>query len=358
MTGAVVDERIRVAVVGLGIGRMHVLAFHELRDRYRVVAVCDVDAARATEVAGWLRDVRAETDPGAIWAADDVDVVSICTPPAQHRVHVEAALRAGKDVICEKPLVGSVSAVDELAAVAAEVGHQVMPIFQYRFGNGLQRLKHLVDAGVAGRPYVVNVDLAWSRGSDYYATPWRGRWDSELGGVITTHAVHVIDMVVHVLGPPVAVWARMATLVNDIETEDCAAITLRWPGGALATVSATLGSTVEITRHRFTFEHLAAESGTAPYTNGFEPWEITAAPGQEDVVAAAAGRWVPGREDYIGQFERYALTRSAGAPPPVTLDDARVMLELVTALYVSGRTDREVALPLDAQDPALAGWAP
>ncbi|HEX2576200.1 MAG TPA: Gfo/Idh/MocA family oxidoreductase, partial [Aquihabitans sp.] len=61
------QERIRVAVVGLGIGRMHVLAFAELRARYRVVAVCDVDAERAAEVAGWLRDVRWTTDPEEVW---------------------------------------------------------------------------------------------------------------------------------------------------------------------------------------------------------------------------------------------------------------------------------------------------
>lgn len=351
------DDRIRVAVVGLGIGRMHVLAFKELRARYQVVAVCDVDGERAAEVAGWLRGVRAVTDPAEIWAADDVDVVALCTPPALHRAQVEAALRAGKDVICEKPLVASVREVDELAAIAAETGRTVMPVFQYRFGNGLQKLKALRDQGVAGRPYVVNIDLAWSRGADYYAAPWRGRWETELGGVLLGHAVHLLDMAVLVLGPPVAAWARVATLVNDIETEDSAAVTLRWADGSLATLSATLGSAVEISRHRFTFEHLTAESSTSPYTNSFDPWTFTAAPGHEAEVAAVLEAYEPGAEDYIGQFERYADSRAAGAEPPVTLADARRMLELVTALYRSSREDREVALPLAPDDPALDGWA-
>ncbi len=351
-------DKIRVAVVGLGIGRMHVLAFKELRARYQVVAVCDVDAERAAEVAGWLRGVRAVTDPEEIWAADDVDVVALCTPPALHRAQVEAALRAGKDVICEKPLVASVREVDELAAIAAETGRTVMPVFQYRFGNGLQKLKALVDQGVTGRPFVTAIDLAWSRGADYYAAPWRGRWETELGGVLLGHAVHLLDMAVLVLGPPVAVWARVATLVNDIETEDSAVVTLRWADGSLATLSATLGSAVELSRHRFMFEHLSAESGTAPYTNSFDPWTFTAAPGHEAALAEVLDGFVPGTEDYIGQFERYADERAAGEEPPVTLADARRMLELVTALYVSSRTDREVALPLDPADPALEGWAP
>ncbi len=352
------EERIRVAVVGLGIGRMHVLAFKELRSRYQVMAVCDVDAERAAEVAGWLRGVRAVTDPEAIWRAEDVDVVAICTPPAQHRAQVEAALRAGKDVICEKPLVGSVREVDELAAVAAETGHTVMPVFQYRFGNGLQKLKALVEQGLTGRPYVTNIDLAWRRGADYYAAPWRGRWDTELGGVLLGHAMHLLDMAVLVLGPPVAVWARVATLVNDIETEDSAVVTLRWADGSLAALSATLGSVMEISRHRFTFERLTAESGTAPYTNSFDPWTFTAALGHEDAVARALDAFEPGTEDYVGQFERYADARSADREPPVSLADARLMLELVTALYTSAREGREVLLPLDADDPSLSGLAP
>jgi len=170
--------------------------------------------------------------------------------------------------------------------------------------------------------------------------------------------MHLLDMAVLVLGPPVAVWARTATLVNDIETEDSAVVTLRWADGSLATLSATLGSVMEISRHRFTFEYLTAESGTGPYTNSFDPWTFTAAAGHEDAVAGALDAFEPGTEDYVGQFDRYADARSADREPPVTLADARLMLELVTALYTSAREGREVLLPLDADDPSLSGLAP
>ncbi len=353
------EPKIRVAVVGLGIGRMHVLAFKELRSRFQVVAVCDVDQERAEEVAGWLRGVRAETSLDAVLAAEDIDVVDLCTPPGQHRAQAEAVLRAGKDVICEKPLVGSLREVDELAAIAAETGRSVMPILQYRFGGGIQKVRHLVDTGVAGRPYVANVDVAWRRGADYYAAPWRGRWETELGGVLLSHAVHALDMLLFVYGRPVGVWARTTTLVNDIEVEDCAAVTIRFESGALATLSATLGSVQEISRHRFTFEHLSAESNTEPYTNGAEPWVITPATEQDSTaIDAALADFVPGQEDYVGQFERYAAARAADGPLPVTLADARTALEVVTAMYVSSREDREVSLPIAADDPAFDGWAP
>ncbi len=352
-------EPVRVAVVGLGIGRLHVLAFKELRRHYRVTVVCDHDQARADEVAGWLRGVRATTRLDDVLASDDVDVISLCTPPAAHREQIEAVLRSGRDAICEKPLVGSVAEVDELAAIESDTGHHVMPIFQYRFGRGIQQLRRLVDSGVAGRPYVANVDMAWRRGPDYYATRWRGSWEGELGGVLTSHAQHALDLTMFILGPPVAAWALTSTLVNEIETEDCAAVTLRWADGSLATISATLGSVEEISRHRFTFRHLSAESGTSPYGNGALPWTITPAdPATATQIAEVLQDMDPGSEDYVGQLERYADARRAGRPLPVTLADARRAVELLTALYVSAREGREVELPLPVGDPALQGWRP
>lgn len=353
------DDLIRVAVVGLGIGRLHVLAFKQLRNRFRVTMVCDTDQARADETAGWLRDVRPVTEMAEVLAADDVDVVVLCTPPALHRAQVEAALRAGKDVICEKPLVGSVTEVDELAAIAAETGHHVMPIFQYRFGHGIQKLRHLVESGVAGRHYMTNIDVAWRRGADYYANPWRGRWSTELGGVLTSHAQHALDMTMFVLGGPTEVWARTATLVNDVETEDCAAVTLRFADGSLATLSATLGSVAEISRHRFAFEHLSAESNTEPYANGGDPWVITPADAETATrIDEVIDTFELLGEDYAGQLERYAAARADGRELPVTLHDARRAIELLTALYVSAREHREVTLPFPDHHPSLGGWSP
>lgn len=355
------DGRIGVAVVGLGIGRLHYISLAELGDRYRVVAVCDLDEERAVEVAGWLRDVRPVTSLDDVLVMDEVEVVVLCTPPHLHADQIARCVRAGRDVVCEKPLVGSVRAVDDLMALEQETGRTIVPVFQYRFGRGLQRLRALVESGRTGRPYVATVDVAWQRGRDYYEeAAWRGRWATELGGTVTVHAQHHIDMVVHVLGPPASVWATTSTIVNEgIETEDCAAVVLRYADGSLVTLSATTGSAAEISRMRFCFEHLTAESSTGAYTPGAEPWTWTAADpeGQADLDAFLADQ--PERtEDFVGLFERYADARATGAPLPVTLSEARTVLEVLTAVYVSSRSGHEVALPLAADDPALDGWQP
>ena len=121
---------------------------------------------------------------------DDIDIIDICTPPMVHYGQIIAALKAGKHVVCEKPLVGSLKQIDEVMAVERESKGRLMPVFQYRFGNGIAQAKAIIDAGLAGKPYVGTVETLWRRDADYYAVPWRGKWATELGGVLMGHAIH------------------------------------------------------------------------------------------------------------------------------------------------------------------------
>lgn len=350
-------EPIRAAVVGLGIGQMHVWSMRRMKDRFTVAAVCDLDADK-TNAAAERTGADVATFEEVI-ARDDIDLVDLCTPPSLHLEQATAALRAGKDVMCEKPLVASLAHVDELAQVEAETAGTLMPVFQYRFGNGLQKVKALVDAGVAGRGYTSSVEVAWRRRPDYYAVPWRGRWTTELGGVLLSQAIHALDMLTYIAGQPARVFCRTTTRVNDIEVEDCASASMEMTDGSLATVAATLGSPQEITRHRFNMEGFSAESGTSAYESSSDPWEITPdTPEAAEAIEQVIGSWVQRPEGWWGQLERYADARRDGLPPPVTLADARASLELVTALYASSRSGADVVLPIEPDHPLYRGWLP
>lgn len=349
------DAKPGVAIVGLGIGLAHVFALKEVQDRFAIVSVCDQDADLATRTAEGLRGVTVDAFDQVL-ERDDVDVVSICTPPFLHLDQCLAALAAGKHVICEKPLVGSLQDLDTLAEAAADADRHLMPVYQYRYGHGVQRLRHLIDSGVTGQPSAAAAEVAWRRRPDYYSG-WRGKRETELGGVVLSHALHTLDLLTHVLGPARRVFARTAILVNDIETEDVAALTLEHDCGALSTVSATLGSTPEVSRLRYSFARLTAESNHEPYEFPRDPWIYTGDT-EEDTTAMAAALegFAPGREGWAGQFERFADTLAGTAPLPVTLDDARHGLEIATAAYRSARTGTDVELPLSPTDPDYAGW--
>jgi predicted dehydrogenase len=235
----------------------------------------------------------------------------------------------------------------------------MMPIFQYRFGQGLQKLKFLVEHGLAGRAYLSTVDTSWRRRAAYYDVPWRGKWRTEMGGALLSHAIHSHDMLTYIIGPIKSVFARAATLVNSIEVEDTAAAALEMADGSLATLAVTLGSSQEITRHRFSFSGLSAESNTRPYSNSGEPWTFTGdTPEQAAAIDAALASFTPLPEGFAGQFLRFADALRDGTPPPVALADARAALELVTALYASARSGLPVELPIGPEHPAYASWLP
>jgi predicted dehydrogenase len=318
--------------VGLGVGLAHVRAMRKLPDHFHVRAVCDPDPARSAPVADRVgADVQSLE---AILDRDDIGVVALCTPPHLHREQIEQVLRAGKTCVCEKPLVGSVAEVDELAAIEAASPGALMPVFNYRYGHGLQKLKLLVDSGVTGRLYAASMLLAWRRRADYYAVEWRGRKATELGGVLLSHAVHGLDAFLYLFGEPAVVTARIATLVNEVETEDTAAAILEMPDGALVTVTATLGSAEEVSQHRFAFANLSAASGVAPYTFTDEPWTFTPdTPDSAAQVEAVLATYVPQADGWTGQYERFAAALDAGNPPPVTVDDARRVIALVERMY-------------------------
>jgi predicted dehydrogenase len=354
------QESLRVGVVGCGVGRAHIAqGYRRHPDRFRVLAVCDVDPERLAAVGDEFAIPRRTTSFDELLGMDDVDIVDICTPATLHFGQILAVLSAGKEVVCEKPLVGSLAEIDRVIEAERAAAGRVMPIFQYRFGNGAQKARRLIELGIAGKPYLATVETAWMRTAKYYETPWRGRRDTERGGVLLMHAIHNLDLMQWLMGPVASVFARTATRVNPIEVEDCAVASLVMQSGALASLAATLGSQREISRLRLCFEHVTFESGPGPYSPGDDPWEIVSASPEAErrITDALAGyQAVPSR--YEGQFAAYHPALTTRAALPVTLADARSSLELATAFYHSAATGAAVTLPIATDHPSYNGWPP
>jgi predicted dehydrogenase len=352
-------NRLRVGVVGLGVGRSHVREYQDVAERFEVVAVCDIDRQRADEIAEQYGITRITTDFDELCRMDDLDVIDVCTPPHLHFEQVQQVLGVGKHAICEKPLVSSLREVDALMRLEAGSGRRVMPIFQYRFGHGLQKLKLLIERGVAGQAYLTTVETSWRRRAPYYAVPWRGKWTTERGGTLLSHAIHNHDLVCYLLGPPRRLFAYTTTRVNPIEVEDCAAIALEMADGSAASLGVTVGSPHEISRHRFSFSGLVAESNTRPYTNSGDPWTYVGdTPELASLIESTLAEFVPLPEHYAGQFYRFYDDLEDGGELPVTLADARLSIEMITAMYWSSECGEAVTFPIPADHPRYDSWVP
>lgn len=270
-----------------------------------------------------------------------------------------AAFDAGKAVVCEKPLVASPAEADALAARLAETSGFLSPVFQYRYGTGAAQLHALLDAGLAGRSFTGGLETHWDRDAAYYGNGWRGTWAGEQGGAILTHAIHMRDLMTAFLGPAARVQAALATRVNDIEVEDCAALVVTMESGAPVTSSVTLGAASNTSRLRLIFDGFTVESDHAPYAPAAAPWRFTArSPVSQqavDAVFAGVGKTRPG---YAGMFAAVADALAGKGGREVTLQDGRRSLEFVTAVYHAARTGRPVTLPLDSPHPLYHGWMP
>jgi len=349
-----------VAVIGAGVGRLHIEeGYVPHRDKLRVLALCDLNEERLREIGDAFDIPRRTTSLDEVLAMEDIDIVDICTPSGLHAEQTIAALKAGKNVVCEKPVAGSLAEIDRVIQAEAASKGRVMPIFQYRYGDGLQRAKRIIDSGIAGKPYVATVETFWKRLPAYYAVPWRGKWATELGGVLVTHAIHNHDILTYLMGDVETVYAQTRTRINQIEVEDCAVASLVMRSGALASCSATLGSHEEYSRLRFTFENVTFESGLQPYQPGTGPWKII--PASNEVKAridAELEDWTPVKPRFEGQMKPFYEALTSGGPMPVTLADARRSAELITAIYHSNETKAPVALPIGEDHAKYRSWWP
>lgn len=359
--------RLRSAIIGTGgIAHAHAQAIAALGDRMQLVAVSDIDTARAREFASTYGVERTHRTAEELFTAGGVDLVHICTPPQTHATLAIASMRAGIPALVEKPTALSLAEMDEIARVEAETAVPTLTVFQHRFGPAVRHLRRLVESGELGRPLVATCETLWFRSDDYFAVPWRGRWEVEGGGPTMGHGIHQFDVLLAVFGPWAEVTAVAARQLRPTDTEDVSAALVRFANGAVATVVNSLVSPRESSRLRFDFERATVE---VEHVYGYDgsDWTITPAPGHDELSEVwAAGAASPDRSSHRDQFAAIVDAFAAGATPEVSVADARRTLEFAAATYASAFLRVPVAAgAIAGDDPfvtsmsgGLVPWAP
>lgn len=233
MRGGVSEQPLGVAVIGCGlIGRRRAATAAAHPDT-RVVAVVDVDATRAADVAranggDVLSDWRAAVE------REDVAIVVVATPNGYLREIGCAALRSGKHVLLEKPMGRNLAEALALAEAAHESGRILKIGFNHRYHPGLARAMELVRAGEIGR--VVTIRARYGHGSrPGCEREWRADPELAGGGELTDQGVHLADLIHAIAGMPKEAFAMVQTAVWRIEPlEDNAYGLFRFEDGAVA----------------------------------------------------------------------------------------------------------------------------
>jgi UDP-N-acetyl-2-amino-2-deoxyglucuronate dehydrogenase len=347
-----------VGILGAGgIARAHARAYRALPDRCRLVAVADVVSEAAESFARELGGgVAAYADPQALLARQDVDLVSVCTPPFTHAPLALEALRAGKHVLVEKPMATGLDECDVMLEAAERVGRTLAVVHQNRFRPEFLRLKALVDGGHLGPLDYVGVHCLWWRGPRYYERWWRGTWDREGGGALLNHAIHALDLLVWIAGLPEEVDARLATRAHPVEVEDLAVALLRFSNGALGQFTGTVDVHLDGDRFEVAGRRAAAAvpwrlAALADTGDGFgRPDEALVA----ELEAVARAVPVPAHPGHGALVEAVVACLERGTPPPVTGADGRRAVELAVAIYRAAAERAPTRLPLAPSDPYYA----
>ena len=353
----------RFGLVGCGgIGATHANAL-ALIDEAQLVAVCDVDIARARDVAATQGLNQAFASTEEMLEAVPMDAITVATDHKHHFAPAMAALRRGVNVIVEKPITTSLEEAYTLLETAKAHGVKLGGVFQRRFFPAALRMRKAIEDGRIGRVTVAECVALLGRDRAYFERDaWRGTWKGEGGGALMNQAVHMIDMLLWMVGVPTEVYGRWATLKHGdyIDVEDCACAVVSFESGALATITAT--TTLESIEKAPGFR--IAVHCAAGYTVGLsERPELTQAitdqwpfdPPETIAAWAAAEGGRPGFPAFHSdQLRDFARAIVEDREPIVTGLAAFRALEVIKAVYLSEARRQRISLPMSAADRAEA----
>ena len=317
----------------------------------RVVGVQDVDQERLRPVAERL-GCPAFADLGALLQTE-ADLAVITAPHPFHADLSIQCLRAGLDVLVEKPIAVEVAEADRMVEEASRLGRTLAVCFQHRLRPEVQAARRLVQEGAVGEVQRVDLLATWPRRAGYFTSaPWRGSWRGEGGGVLINQGQHDLDVLCYVAGQPNRIVSWQRTQLHAIETEDTVSAMVEWPSGAVGFIHISTAESDEEQRLELTGTggRLRLTKGRLELIrNDVDVRDYAVSPGNPyEAPPTLDPEIVTGEEvSHPAIYRDLVAARTAGREPVAPGHSALLTLELTNALTYSARTGQEVRLPLD-----------
>ncbi len=258
------SEKIKIGIIGVGsISKQHISGYNANPDA-ELYAFCDIDEKKLEKKGAEYGITKLYTDYNEMLALPEIDAVSVCTWNAAHKECAIAALKAGKHVLCEKPMAMSKEEALEMQKVADEAGKLLMIGFVRRHGNDTAVIKDFIDTDSLGELYYAKATYLRRNGNP---GGWFGNKALSGGGPLIDLGVHVIDFVRYLMGNPKAVSVYGATFnklgdrphikgkdgyiseTNNVENicdvEDLATALIKFDNGAVLSIEASFSLNIK-----------------------------------------------------------------------------------------------------------------
>ena len=346
---------INVAIIGIGaISDSHIKAYLQFGDRCKITVLVDKSKEKAqNKIDQYGLDAIVVDDYTYLKEREDVDLVSICLPPGLHTEVACEMLKAGKHVLCEKPLAPTVEECDLMIQTAKECGKLLSVVAQNRFKPDVIRVKKLVDSGILGKKHYALASSLWWRGENYYNLSWRGRWDTEGGGCTLIHGIHHIDLFLWMMGKPKQITAEVYNRAHtNSEVEDISLSSVKFEDGSVGSMITSIIHHGEEQRITLDAEHGSVELPFAIHAskqleNGFPEDNKEKLEEMQDFCNNIEVIYCA----HTGQIDDMLSAIETGRRPLVTGEDGRLAIEFISALYQSAFLKQPVNLPLTEKDP-------
>jgi len=322
----------RVAVIGAGtMGSVHSDAYARMPG-VELAGIVDPRLPACQSLAARL-NTKAYSTWDELLSSAQFDLVDVCVPTYLHRSYTEKAAKAGKHVICEKPMARSLADARAMIEACRTAGVQLFVAHVLRFFPEYERAGALIHQGAVGKPGVIRTTraggypLAWE---DWYASYRRS------GGVIMDLIIHDFDWLRGTFGDVERVFAK-SLRGRDTQRLDYALVTLRFQSGAIAHVEGSWA-------HRDGFHTRLEVTGTGGIIE-FDSRQATPLRVSVDrAETGAAGVAVPesplAQNPYYRELEHFVHCLQTGSQPRVTAQDGYKALEIAVAALVSATTGR------------------
>jgi predicted dehydrogenase len=353
-------DKVRIGLTGYGkVANLHAQALAAAA-KGELVSVCGRNAERRDSFAARWKIASRNTAEEMV-RKDRVDAVIITTPHPRHREGVLEAFAAGAHVLVEKPMALTEAECNDMIAASKKAGKCLSVVSQRRWFPACARIKEAIAAGKIGKPVLAQLTILGWRDKAYYSSdPWRGKWDTEGGGILINQAPHQIDLLHWFMGPFDTIHGFWDNFNHPyIEVEDSAVAAIRFKSGALGSVlvsnSQKPGIYAKVHVHGSAAYSLGVQTdGGAMFIAGMsgivEPplndlWTIE---GEQDLLDKYR------REDeaffktleergsatvyfFICQLEDFCAAIQDGRPPAVSGEEGRETVRFIETLLKTGR---------------------
>lgn len=344
-------KRIGVGIVGAGgIARAAHIPGYQKLEGVELVAICDVNRERAEAAAKEYGFQAVYTRYVDLVKRPDIDVVSVCTPNAFHKGPTIAALKAGKHVLCEKPIALNATEGAAMVAAAKKARRRLQIGLHFHFDGKTQALKRFIDKGEMGRMYYCRVQALRRRGIPTWGVFTNKKLQG--GGPLVDIGVHVLYTAMYLLGFPKPVSASGATWNyigtspghtglwgpwdhKKYEIEDMASGYVRFADGGVLMLEASFCANID--RDVFNVTILGDQGGC-----NFDPCQVYREEHGALTVSDLTFQNVP--RPHEAEVAAFIDAVRRNKPVPVPGKNALVVQKILDAIYKSAKTKREVRI--------------